>query len=159
MLKDFDLCDNFTIEANTPVEDDTRDDIFTTEPTSICDAKLIASNEVYQELVRYPDRYIDQLIGFTGTVLITSGKYIYADNPLFDSKTYTNGKFTDGARILENDEVIIFGWVTKERGIDVIVDAEAIYMLKDFDLCDDITTGDGTPADGLVQKTKITDLL
>lgn len=45
--------DNTGSETNTTQQSDTWDDIFTIEPTSVCDAILIASDKTYQDLVRY----------------------------------------------------------------------------------------------------------
>lgn len=122
----------------------------------ICDAMLVTSDEIYQEMIRYPDRYTDQLLAFTGTVATVSGDVIPIDNPLLHGDHYaydvwtegSNGKFTDdNSRILRDDEIIVFGWIITGNYDEVHIDVEAIYMLKDFDLCDNITTRDSTPVE------------
>ena len=122
---------------------------------AICDAMLVTSDEVYQEMIRHPDRYEDKLLGFTGTVAGIFSDIITIDNPLLHGDHYrydvwtegSNGKFTDdNSRILDDDEVITFGWIiTDANEKEVHIAVEAIYMLENFDLCDNFTIEVNTP--------------
>ena len=74
----------------------------------------ITDDKLWQDLVQHPEKYLSQPIAFSGTAFHVVERGMKVFNGFGSPVNYIvvlNPKFVDGSRVLEGDEVTVYGLI------------------------------------------------